>query len=173
MVVPTQYLVVDGEPLRVVLHLARPNPVFRALAERPRCLLSVAGDWAYVPSDWKAIGDEDPLVGIPTTYYAAVQAEADVEVVDDPARLSQVLRSQLADVQPGTPVSDPEVAHARQLSGIRGLVLTVTALRGKLKYGGNVDAAHRLAVAERLAERAGPGDSVARQHLVRRLDAEG
>jgi transcriptional regulator len=172
VVVPTQYVVADAEPLRVLLHLARPNPVFRALAERPRCLLAVAGDWAYVPSNWKAIGDEDPLIGIPTTYYAAVQLEADVEVVDDPVRLSEILRTQLGDVQPGTPVSDPEVAHARQLSGIRGLVLTVTTLRGKLKYGGNVDAAHRTAVAERLEQRGGPGDSAARAHLLRRLDAE-
>ena len=172
VVVPTQYVVADGEPLRVLLHLARPNPVFRALAERPRCLLSVAGDWAYVPSDWKAIGDEDPLVGIPTTYYAAVQLEADVEVVDDPVRLAEILRTQLSDVQPGTPVSDPEVVHARQLSGIRGLVLTVTAVRGKLKYGGNVDAAHRAAVAERLEQRGGPGDSAARAHVLRSIDSD-
>ena len=28
---------------------------------------------AAVPAAWKAIGDEDPTLGIPTTYYAAVQ----------------------------------------------------------------------------------------------------
>jgi len=32
--------------------------------------LSVAGDWAFIPGSWKAIGDEDPEYGIPTTYYA-------------------------------------------------------------------------------------------------------
>ena len=36
-------------------------------------VLSVAGDWSYIPSAWKAIGDEDPRFGIPTTYYAGVQ----------------------------------------------------------------------------------------------------
>jgi transcriptional regulator len=170
VVVPTQYVVADGEPLRVLLHLARPNPVFSALAERPRCLLSVAGDWAYVPSEWKAVGPEDPLLGIPTTYYSAVQLEADVEVCDDVGRVAAILRAQLADVQPGIPVGDPEAAHRRDLSGIRGLVLTVTAVRGKQKYGGNVDAAHRRHVAERLAQRRGPGDLVSREHLLRRLD---
>ena len=35
--------------------------------------MSVAGDWAFIPGAWKAIGDEDPARGIPTTYYAAVQ----------------------------------------------------------------------------------------------------
>jgi transcriptional regulator len=40
---------------------------------------------------------------------------------------------------------------------------------GKFKYGGNVDAAHRKAVAEALAARNGPGDAAARAHLLRRL----
>ncbi len=168
VVVPTQYLVSAGDPLRVLLHLARPNPVWRALTENSRCMLAVAGDWAYIPSDWKAVGDEDPLLGIPTTYYASVQLEGDAEVIDDPVRLSEVLRHQLADVQPDTQVSDPEVAHARQLSGIRALAISVTSARGKLKYGGNVDLEHRLAVAERLAHRGGPGDQSARTHLLRR-----
>ena len=52
----------------MLLHLARPNPVWTALDERPVALLSVAGDWAYVPSAWKAVDDEDPALGIPTTY---------------------------------------------------------------------------------------------------------
>ena len=70
VVVPTQF-VLEGET--VWLHLVRANPVFAALAENPRVLLSVADDWAFIPSSWKAIGDEDPALGIPTTYYGAVQ----------------------------------------------------------------------------------------------------
>ncbi|HKC27323.1 MAG TPA: FMN-binding negative transcriptional regulator, partial [Jatrophihabitans sp.] len=71
VVVPTQFLLLN--PAQVVLHLARPNPIWAALEENPRVVLSVAGDWAYVPAAWKAIGDEDPRMGVPTTYYAAVQ----------------------------------------------------------------------------------------------------
>src|SRR6516165_6966745 len=70
VVVPTQF-VLDAD--EVLLHLVAANPIFAALAEQPRVRLSVAGDWAFVPSAWKAIGDEDPRLGIPTTYYAAVQ----------------------------------------------------------------------------------------------------
>lgn len=44
----------------------------------------------------------------------------------------------------------------------------LTDVRAKFKYGGNVDDAHRLAVADRLAERQGPGDLAARAHLLRR-----
>src|SRR3954469_5958939 len=64
VVVPTQFILDDdhdgsGRP-DVLLHLARPNPVWAAVEERPVVLLSVAGDWAYVPSAWKAIHGEDP-----------------------------------------------------------------------------------------------------------------
>jgi transcriptional regulator len=61
VVVPTQFVL---EERTVWLHLVRANPIFTALAENPRVLLSVAGDWAFIPSSWKAIGDEDPALGI-------------------------------------------------------------------------------------------------------------
>ena len=54
VVVPTQF-VLEGDT--VWLHLVRANPVFGALAENPRVLLSVADDWAFIPSSWKAIGE--------------------------------------------------------------------------------------------------------------------
>ena len=173
VVVPTQF-VVDNSPggkPDVLLHLARPNPIWSALEENPTVLLSVAGDWAYVPSAWKAIGDEDPALGIPTTYYAAVQLVADAAVVDDDEGKLAILRRQLSMLEPDVAHADP-AAHQRRLPGIRGLRLQVRELNGKFKYGGNVDAAHRAAVAERLAERDGPGDRSARGHLLRRLDAE-
>jgi transcriptional regulator len=68
VVVPTQF-VLDGtlEGDTVWLHLVRANPVFAALAENPRVLLSVADDWAFIPSSWKAVGNEDTALGIPTT----------------------------------------------------------------------------------------------------------
>ena len=97
VVVPTQFLLDDD---KVLLHLARPNPLFDAIAEQPRVLLSVAGDWAFIPSSWKAVGDEDPLLGIPTTYYAAVQLEGDAVVVDEPSAIAAILRRQLDALQP-------------------------------------------------------------------------
>jgi transcriptional regulator len=158
---PTQYVVRSrGE---VVLHLATPNPIWAALAERPRALLSVAGDWAYIPSAVKALPGEDPLLGIPTTYYAAVQLSCDAEIVDDEERKVGLLKTQLAALQPEIPVADPSV-HAARLPGIRGLRLAVTGVRGKFKYGGNVDAAHRAVVADYLRD---SGNSAALQHLSR------
>jgi transcriptional regulator len=167
VVAPTQYLVADSEPLSIWLHLARPNPIWAAISENPVVLLSVAGDWAYIPAAWKAIGSEDPALGVPTTYYAAVQVVATATVVDDDAGKLEILRRQLAALEPGSGHADPS-AHARRLPGIRGLRLTAREVVGKFKYGGNVDLDHRQAVAERLSARGGPGDAAARDHLVRR-----
>lgn len=165
VVVPTQFALVDAS--LVVLHLARPNPVWAALDENPAAVLSVAGDWAYIPAAWKAIGDEDPRMGVPTTYYAAVQLIGRCEVVDDAAAKAEILRVQLGVTEPGSDVADPS-DHGRRLNTIRGIRLHIDEVRAKFKYGGNVDAQHRAEVAARLAGRAGPGDAAALRHLSRR-----
>lgn len=168
IVAPTQFLL-DGD--RVLAHFAVPNPILEALAERPAAVLSVAGDWAFIPSDWKAIDDEDPRLGIPTTYYAAVQLRGQAEVLSDPALIAGVLRRQLAGFQPGTDVADPEVAHPAKLRAIRAVVLRIEEVVAKFKYGGNVDDAHRRAVIYRLETRDGPGDQAAAGHTRRRIDS--
>jgi transcriptional regulator len=166
VVVPTQF-VLDGDV--ALCHVAAANPVLAALAEQPRAVLSIAGDWAFVPSAWKAIDDEDPRLGIPTTYYAAVQLAGAVEVLEDPDALAGVLRRQLGALQPAVDVADPGRDQRRRLSAIRGLVLRVDSVTAKFKYGGNVDEAHRRAVLERLEARDGPGDAAAAAHVRRRL----
>lgn len=158
VIVPTQFVLLDDV---VLLHLAKANPVFAALEATPQAVLSVAGDWAYIPGAWKAIGDEDPAKGIPTTYYAAVQMIGRVDVIDDPDELAAILRTQLADVEPAdSGLADPDV-HRSHFRVIRGLRLTIDEVRAKFKYGGNVDAEHRAAVADRLRQRGGPGDTAA------------
>jgi transcriptional regulator len=158
VVVPTQFILEDDQ---VLLHLAGPNPIFEALAEQPRVVLSVAGDWAFIPSAWKAIGDEDPSLGIPTTYYAAVQLAGMATVERHPAAVAAVLRKQLIALQPGVPVADPELAHPGKLKSIRAIVIAVDSVRAKFKYGGNVDQVHRGAVIKHLQVRDGPGDAAA------------
>src|ERR1700722_2815374 len=169
VVVPTQF-VLQGDT--VWLHLVRANPVFGALAENPQVLLSVADDWAFIPSSWKVIGDEDPALGIPTTYYGAVQLAGTATVYDErtqPGSVAAILRRQLTTLQPGVEVADPGESHAAKLLGILGISITVEQVSAKFKYGGNVDEPHRRAVAERLQARGGPGDDAAAGHVARRL----
>ena len=53
VVVPTQF-VLDGDD--VLVHLVKANPIWAALEENPHVVLSVSGDWAYIPSSWKVVG---------------------------------------------------------------------------------------------------------------------
>lgn len=160
VVVPTHF-VWDGEC--VLLHLARPNPALAAVAARPRVLFSVHGDWAYLPSYAKAVPGEDPALGIPTSYYAAVTLTCTAALLDGP-ELLDVLRTQLAAFEPGSGVADPSV-HERLLPGIRGLRLTVESVQAKFKYGGNADDAHRAVAAQHLRAQ---GGEAALTHLTRR-----
>ena len=165
VVVPTHFLW-DGKT-EVVLHLAKPNPVWEALAERPRAMLSVFGAYAYVPGHWNQ--DE---YGVPTSYYAAVQLACDAEVIDDPAPLAQILDRQLGHFQPEgkhAPVEPGENRYAKLFPSIRGIRLSVTDVRAKLKYGTNRSVEHRRVVAAKLGERGAPLDLEAQGHVLDRI----
>lgn len=167
VVVPTHF-VWDGEK-EVLLHLARPNPVWEALAERARALLSVFGAYAYIPGHWNQ--DE---YGVPTSYYAAVQLACDVEVIDDPARVAAILERQLGHFQPEgkhAPVlAGGDDRYGKLLPNIRGIRLSVTDVRAKLKFGTNRTVAHREAVAAKLGERGEQFDAEAREHVLDRIE---
>ena len=169
VIVPTQFVLTGST---VLLHLVRANPVFAALAENPRVVMSVADDWSFIPSSWKAIDGEDPALGIPTTYYGAVQLAGSATVHDErssPGSVAAILRRQLRVFQPRVEVADPADAHAARLFGILGIEIAVERVMAKFKYGGNVDAAHRRAVVARLRQRGGPNDDTAADHVLRRL----
>ncbi|GGS50330.1 transcriptional regulator [Planobispora rosea] len=168
VVVPTQFLLTGDR--EILLHLARPNPIWAAIEENPAVLLSVAGDWAYIPGGWKILpGEDDPRRGVPTTYYAAVQLVCHAEIVTDAAGKAEILRAQIGRLEGEAALVDP-AEHERRFAGIRGLRLRIQKVNGKFKYGGNIDEAHRRYVAERLAGRAAPGDAPARTRLLRSLD---
>ncbi len=165
IVVPTHFIY-DGDKT-VLLHLAGPNPVWEALAERPRALLSVFGAYTFIPGHWNQ--DE---YGVPTSYYAAVQLACDVEIVDEPAGIAAILERQLVHFQPEgkhAPVEPGDNPYGKLLGSIRGIRLSVTDVRAKFKFGANRTVEHREAVAAKLAERDRPLDVEARTNLVRRL----
>jgi len=165
VVVPTQFAV---ESDTILVHLLRQNPVWTAIGENPTVMLCVSGDWAFIPSNWKVTGDEDPLEGIPTTYYASVQLTGTARVIDDPDGVAEVLRVQLRRFQPEVDVADPS-SHGARLRAITALTIEITDVRAKFKYGGNVDIAHRTAVAGHLEARRAGSDLAAARHVRRRL----
>ena len=171
IVVPTHF-VFDGHDT-IELHLAKPNPVWARLEADPRAMVTIIDAYVYIPSSWNAVPPRTPFVGVPTSYYAAVQATGDVEIVDDPAEVAAILRRQLGHFQPEgghAPVdAEPDGAYTKLLGAIRGIRLTITGVRAKLKYGGNRTVEQRTAIANSLADRSGAFDAEARDHVMRRL----
>lgn len=168
IVVPTHF-VWDGAH-EVVLHLAKPNPVWDALAERPRALLSVFGAYTFIPGHWNQ--DE---YGVPTSYYAAVQLACDARVTDEETEIASILERQLDHFQPeGThaPVEPGGNRYGQLIPSVRGIVLTVTGVRAKLKFGTNRTVEHRRAIAEKLGERGTPLDLEARDHVIDRIERQ-
>ncbi|MEV0613512.1 FMN-binding negative transcriptional regulator [Nonomuraea sp. NPDC050404] len=171
VVVPTHFLY-DGAS-EVVLHLARPNPIWEALAANPVAVVSVHDDYAYIPGPWRS---DSPETGVPTSYYAAVQLVCAAEVVDGREGKAEILRRQLAHHQPagdhGEMAADAGPYH-KMLSAIRGLRLRVVEVRAKFKYDAHRPAELRERVAAGLAERNSPGDAGALVQQRRREAAAG
>lgn len=171
VVVPTHFIF-DGEHT-AELHLARPNPVWRALAERPRALLAVVADYVYVPAAINTDPGDDPTLGVPTSYYAAVQAAVDVEIVDDPVAKAAILVRQLGHFEgEGSTRVRPSLdleSDRRLMLGIRGMRLTITGINAKFKFGGNKTQEHRAEIAAALQSRNGPMDLPAARRLLSRF----
>ena len=166
------HFVYDGGAT-ILLHLARANPVLAALAENPVAVMAVIGAYTYIPTDWNANPGEAVEYGVPTSYYAAVQATGVCEIIDDPEALAEILRAQLAHFQPAgghAPVTAGDTPYGRQLPAIRGVRLSITDVQAKFKFGGNKITAHQRSIADHLLERGSPLDREARRQQIRRIE---
>ncbi|EKX66528.1 FMN-binding negative transcriptional regulator [Streptomyces ipomoeae] len=160
-----------GEHGTALTHLARPNPMWPALAANPEVVLSVVDDYVYIPGPWQAPPDSPPEHGTPTSFYAAVQLHCVAHMVDDPTEKAALLNHQLGHFQPeggsATAAAD-DSPYGRMLPGLRGLRLEVTAVRAKFKYGAHRPEEVQNRIVANLAARGGPGDAAAQQHQLRR-----
>lgn len=143
-------LLTDG--VRVVGHMARANPHWKALRENPRAIAVFPGPDGYVsPSTYASKAEHHRVV--PTWNYEAVHAEGRVEIVEDAAALHEIVSTLTnhheAPRQKRWAVSDAPVEFiAGQLKGIVGVVLTIEALIGKRKLSQNRPPADRDGVLE-------------------------
>src|SRR5437879_4218993 len=81
LVLPLHFTVAGGE---LLMHQARPNPVWPHLEAAAEVRLAVTGDYAYIPTYWRAKAGGPDEDGVPTSYYAAVQFVCRPTVVNDP-----------------------------------------------------------------------------------------
>lgn len=171
--VPTHFTP-DGAVLLV--HLARPNPVWPAIEADPNVAFTVTGDYAFVPGPWRAKPGVPPAEGVPTSYYAAVQFTCRARIVDDPQAKAELLRRQMAYFQPDlehAPVAADQPPYGRLLPGIRGLRLEVAEVRAKFKYDDQQPVERRADTARRLTERGTGLDAPTAAQQRRRLDRVG
>ncbi|MFF9286657.1 FMN-binding negative transcriptional regulator [Streptomyces griseosporeus] len=171
--VPTHF---TGDGGDLLIHLARPNPVWSFVEADPNVTFTVIGDYAFIPGPWRAKPGIPPTDGVPTSYYAAVQFTCRAHIVDDPEAKAELLRRQLAHFQPDgdhAPVAVDQPPYGRMLPGIRGLRLEVTDVRAKFKYDDHKPVEHRTAVADHLTTRDQGLDTATARQQLRRLDRIG
>jgi transcriptional regulator len=171
--VPTHFTLVDGE---LLVHLARPNPVWPHLEAAAEVRLVVVGDYAFIPGYWRAGPDGPEEDGVPTSYYSTVQFVCRPTLVDDPRGKAALLEAQLGDFQPEgrhAQVTVDRSPYGRLLPGIRGVRLEILRVEAKFKYDDHKPLEHRERVIDRLEQRARGLDENAAAQQRRRLGAIG
>ncbi len=175
LVLPTHFTLASaGDELLV--HLARANPVWLHLEAATEVRLAVIGDYAYIPTYWRAAPGSPEADGVPTSYYTAVQFVCHPTVVDDPQGKADILSTQLADFQPEGRHAEMAVddgPYARLLSGIRGVRLAISSVEAKFKYDDHKALGHRERVSDQLEQRSQGLDAGAAAQQRRRLAAIG
>ena len=169
LALPTHFTIA-GDAL--LFHLARPNPVWPHLEAAAEVRLAVLGDYAYIPTYWRAKAGGPDEDGVPTSYYATVQFVCRPTVIDDPRGKVEILTAQLADLQPEGGHAEVGVdsdPYGRMLPGIRGVRLTVLRVDAKFKYDDANPVEHRERVVGYLDQRGRGFDAGAARQQRRRL----
>lgn len=144
---------------RWVLHMARANPHWRAIAPGSPALAVVTGPEAYVSPSWYAAKAEHGRV-VPTWNYSAVQVRGRVTVHDDPewCRAAVTLLTELQEgsrAEPWAVTDAPATYVDKQLRAIVGLELQVEDVQAKAKLSQNRSAEDRAGVVAGLRETGG------------------
>lgn len=169
LVQPTHFSLAGDE---VLFHLARPNPIWPHLEAASEARLAVIGDYAYIPSHWRAKAGGPDEDGVPTSYYATVQFVCRPTVIDDPQGKVDILEAQFGDLQPEgdhAAVAVDQEPYGRMLSGIRGVRMVVVRVEAKFKYDDHNPIDHRERVIDNLEQRGRGVDAGAARQQRRRL----
>lgn len=148
---------------RLVGHLARANPHWRAIGDGSPGLVVVQGPDAYVSPSFYASKREHGRV-VPTWNYSAVHLRGPVRVVDDTAWLRELV-GQLTDHheagrdEPWAVEDAPSTYVAGQLKAIVGVEMVVESVEAKAKLSQNRSEEDRAGVVDGLTGT--PGEAVA------------
>jgi len=135
----------DAEQGVLHAHVARPNPAWRHVAERPDVLVTFQGPHGYISPTWYA----DP--GVPTWNYAAVHVYGRATTIDDAVATGRYVERLAARFERGSARPWVPDYDSRMLAGIVGIEIRITEMQGKFKVSQNRSAADRERVVARLA----------------------
>ena len=120
-----------GEQLVLWGHVAKPNPHWKYLSQRPEALVSFMGPYAYLSPQIYP-----DLARVPSWNYLTVEARVTVRLVEEPPAKDRLLKKLIGDHEPTYKQQwidlGLEYQH-KMLSGIVGLELAVHTLDCKLK----------------------------------------
>jgi len=145
----------EGEFGVLRCHVARANPQWQALAERPEALVIFQGVDHYVTPAWYPSKAEHGKV-VPTWNYEIVEARGKALVLHDASWLLANVTA-LSNLQeswrprPWAVGDAPDDYVASQLKGIVGIEIPIETIVGKVKASQNRPAADRQGVAAGLA----------------------
>jgi transcriptional regulator len=150
----------SGSEGRLLGHVARSNPLWRAFESGPALAIFSAHD-TYVSPDWYASKAADPRV-VPTWNYAAVHVAGTLRFFHDADRIRALLARLTNHHEAGraTPwsISDAPAEFIDQLAGaVVGVELEIERMIGKWKLSQNRATEDRAGVIAGLRREAGPG----------------
>ena len=155
-------------PIKLLGHVAKPNPHWKFLRDRNTALVSFLGPHGYLSP--KVYPD---LSRVPTWNYLTVQCRVKATLIEDPAAKDRLLKKLIGDHEP--PYADQwrslgEAFAHKMLAGIVAFELDVTQLDCKLKLNQHRPEAH---AAMRAAYAAGNDDQRALGEWMDRLGLAG
>lgn len=132
-------------------HMAKANPQWHHFASGAEALAIFHGPHAYVSPSWYVNAP-----AVPTWNYAVVHAYGVPRVIEDEARLAEVIgrlvaQYELPREQPWPYDQLPADYRARQLKGVVGFEVPIARLEGKFKFGQNRAEEDRASMVEALA----------------------
>lgn len=132
-------------------HVARGNPHWRRLQERPQALAIFHGPHAYVSPSWYATHPS-----VPTWNYAVVHAHGSARLIEDAAKLEQLMRRLVETFENPRPapwrMELPDDYRQKMMGGIVGFEIEIERLVGKFKLSQNRDAVDQGRVIDALEQ---------------------
>ena len=130
-------------------HVARGNPQWRKMQERPGVLAIFQGPHAYVSPSWYGVHPS-----VPTWNYAVVHARGSARLVEDATALEAIVRRLVETYENSRAVpwrmALPEDYQRGMIGGIVGFEIEIAELTGKFKLSQNRTLADRQKVVSAL-----------------------